>query len=174
MGYKTLFILVEGPDDDRFSNHIITPKLREKYDLVEVRQYAGWNLQKLDSFLKSIRAMGDDYVYLADINNAPCISSKKHAIKDKLKNIDEVRIAVVIREIESWYLAGLDTADCANLRIRTIKTTDAMNKEQFNNLIPKRFNSRIDFMIEVLKCFSVEIAKSKNKSFNYFAQKHNL
>ena len=35
MGYKRLYIWVEGPDDERFFNQIIKPILLEKYDDVE-------------------------------------------------------------------------------------------------------------------------------------------
>jgi len=39
-------------------------------------------------------------------------------------------------------------------------------------LIPKKFTSRIDFMSEILKKFSIEIAKQKNNSFQYFVEKY--
>jgi hypothetical protein len=51
-------------------------------------------------------------------------------------------------------------------------STEDISKKQFNNLIPKGFDSRIDFMLEILKYFSIKIAKQKNKSFRYFLQKH--
>ena len=49
-------------------------------------------------------------------------------------------------------------------------TTDTVTKEQFYNLMPKKFDSKIDFMREILKNFSIEIAKKKNKSFKYFVE----
>ncbi|OGW18585.1 MAG: hypothetical protein A3G93_11920 [Nitrospinae bacterium RIFCSPLOWO2_12_FULL_45_22] len=42
----------------------------------------------------------------------------------------------------------------------------------FNRLIPNKFDSRIDFMLEILKYFSMGIAKQKNKSFSYFLERH--
>ena len=173
MGYKRLFIWVEGGDDIRFFNRIIKPVLEKKYSLVEVRSYATLKREKVDNFLKSIKAMDADYIFAADINDTPCITAKKQEIQDKLKNIDEDNIAVVIKEVESWYLAGLDDADSRNLRIRTLSNTDNITKEQFNSMIPKIFDSRIDFVLEILKCFSIQMAKRKNKSFKYFVKKHN-
>ena len=172
MGYKRLFIWVEGGDDIRFFNRIIKPVLEEKYDWVEVRSYATLKREKVDSFLRSIKAMRADYIYVADIDDVPCIRAKKQGMQDKLKDIDEENIAEVIKEVESWYLAGLDDAD-RNLRIRTLSNTDNITKEQFNSMIPKTFYSRIDFMLEILKYFSIQMAKRKNKSFRYFMKKHN-
>jgi len=173
VGYKRLFIWVEGEDDIRFFNRIIKPVLEEKYNSVEVIKYAKLKGEYKDKFLKSIKAMNAGYIYVTDINDAPCITAKKQKIQNELKNIDEDRIAVVIKEIESWYLAGLDNKESKNLRIRTLSTTDNIVKKQFNSLIPKKFYSRIDFMLEILKYFSIKVAKQKNRSFKYFIRKHN-
>jgi hypothetical protein len=79
----------------------------------------------------------------------------------------------VIKEIESWYLAGLTAKDLEKLNIDyKKKKTDNLTKEQFNRLIPKKFISRIDFMQEVLKHFHLETAKQNNQSFKYFLEKY--
>jgi len=89
-----------------------------------------------------------------------------------LKNIDPENILVVIKEIESWYLAGLDDHACITLDLKPCTLTDGITKEQFNSLIPKKFDSRVNFMIEILKIFSIETAKTKNRSFRYFIEKY--
>ena len=172
MHYKLLFLLIEGDDDDRFFRRIVKPKFEEKYDNVILWKYSQQKSTKVDNFLKSIKAMGADYIYLADIDPEPCVTSKKKEIQNKFKNIDIDRIIVVIKEIESWYLAGLDSSECRRLLIRCLENTNDVTKEQFNTLIPKRFD-RIDFMLEVLKNFSIETAKEKNISFKYFLEKYN-
>ena len=82
------------------------------------------------------------------------------------------QIAIVVKEIESWYLAGLDNKQSKNLKIPILNSTDDITKEKFNQLIPKKFDSKLDFMTESLKCFSIETAKLKNKSFKYFIEKY--
>jgi len=173
MSYKRLFIWVEGSDDKRFFDKIIKPRLQKKYNLIEVRPHAGLKNEKIDSFLRSIKAMGADYIFAIDINNAPCITAKKQEIKNKIRNINENRIIVVIKEIESWYLAGLTSPISKKFKIHTFKTTKDITKEQFNYLIPKKFDSRIDFMLEILKFFSIKNAVNKNNSFKYFIKKYN-
>ncbi|HHT9139403.1 MAG TPA: hypothetical protein ACFYEA_02580 [Candidatus Tripitaka californicus] len=170
--YKRLFIWVEGPDDVRFFDGIVKPVFERKYGLVKVIEYSKLKRERIDNFLKSIKAMDADYIYVKDINDAPCVTAKKEGIQKKLNNINNDRIMVVIKEIEGWYLAGLDKANSKKLRLTPPSTTDNLTKEAFNGLIPKKFYSRIDFMLEVLKCFSTEMAKQKNRSFRYFLEKH--
>lgn len=173
MNYSLLFILIEGDDDERFFQRIIKPKLEEKYNTVKLWKYAEKRNEKIDNFLKSIMSMKADYIFIGDINKEPCITSKKQKIqKNKIKNIDNDRITVIIKEIESWYLAGLSIINSKKLGIPFFDTTDSIDKEKFNDLIPKKFDSRIDFMLEILKYFSIEMAKQKNKSFSYFFEKH--
>ncbi len=172
MGYRRLFIWVEGEDDERFFKNILEPKLQKKYDWVETRRYVTLKKEKINNFLKSIKGMGADYIFVTDINNSPCVIAKKQETQNKLRNIGSDKIIVVIKEIESWYLAGLGDAECNRFDIRTFNDTDEIIKEQFDSLIPKKFDSRIDFMIEVLKIFSIEVATQKNRSFRYFIQRY--
>lgn len=172
MGYKRLYIWVEGQDDQRFFKQIIEPKLRDKYDRIETICYRELKKEKLESFLKSIKAMGADYIYVTDIDQVPCVTAKKDGTQHRLRNIDKEKIIVVIKEIESWYLAGLGNAQAEKFKISAFTETDDITKEQFKNLIPKTFNSRIDFLLEILKSFSIEAAKQKNKSFKYLVEKY--
>ncbi|PKP54518.1 MAG: hypothetical protein CVT90_00850 [Candidatus Altiarchaeales archaeon HGW-Altiarchaeales-3] len=175
MSYNRLFILVEGDDDERFFNRVLKPFFVEKYDSVTLWKYARKRSEKIKNFIKSINAMGADYVYLRDINDAPCITAKKKRICDKFKEICEDKIIIVVKEIESWYLAGLSDGDAKKFKINPskIKTTDNIAKEQFNKLILKNSgDSRINFMIELLENFSIETGKIRNKSFKYFSNAH--
>lgn len=176
MGYRRLLIWVEGNDDVRFFNEIIKPRLQEKYNLVEVRPYRPLKKGKVGNYLRGIKTMNAayiyDYIYVSDINDAPCVTAKKQKIQNKLRNIDGNRIVVVIKEIESWYLAGLSNENAQKLKIHSLTTTDDITKEQFDNLIPRKFDSRIDFMSEILKYFSMKIAKQRNESLRYFVHKY--
>jgi hypothetical protein len=96
---------------------------------------------------------------------------KEALLKGKFKTADATQIFVVIKEIESWYLAGLDDVGCKTLGLAPVGDTDNLSKEQFDALQPARFDSRVDFLIEITKLFSVERAENKNKSFRYFAGK---
>ena len=119
--------------------------------------------------------MGADYIIVADINDAPCVTERKEKIKRRFgADIIDEKIVLTIREIESWYLAGLTNSKCEKLKLRNIPNTDNMTKENFNSLIPKKFSSRIDFMVEILKCFSIPTAKKKEQVIFVFLQKVSL
>lgn len=171
MPYKTLWLLIEGDDDERFVQRIVKPLFERKYNSVMLWKYAEEPDKRINNFLRSIKVMDSDYFYLRDINRAPCVTAKKEIIQDEY-NFDNKKIIVVIKEIESWYLAGLDDKVSKKLGASSCAATDNITKEQFNDLIPKKFDSRIDFMLEILKSFSIEMAKQKNKSFKYFIEKY--
>jgi len=170
--YTILFILVEGNDDVRFFDTIVKPLLETKYDSVLVRPYRHQRPRKVGNFLRSIKAMNRCYLLVADINGSPCITAKKQQIQNRYRDADASRIVVVRREIESWYLAGLDDASCRELGVTPVRDAHSITKQQFDSVMPSKFNSRIDFMWEILKCFDADIARQKNRSFEYFVGKH--
>jgi hypothetical protein len=174
MSDHRLFLFIEGNDDERFIETVLKSKFEEKYGSVFLWKYSQQPNKKIADFIKNIIAMGAEFIYLGDVNHEPCVTAKKQSIVDRLKNINEERIFVAVKEIESWYLAGLDKNSSEGLGIKGFTLTDDITKEQFNNLIPRRFDSRIDFMYEILKNFSIEKGKRKNKSFRYFIKKNKL
>lgn len=172
MTYKRLFVLVEGDDDERLIRWVAGLVFKGRYDSVEIWKYARAPGRKLVALVRSINAMGADYILLTDLNKAPCVTARKQQMLERCREIDGRRIVVVVREVECWYLAGLDEDACKRkLHIPRVDVTDSMNKEQFDNLMPSAFASRVDFMREVLKLFSVKIATRKNGSFRYLVEK---
>lgn len=173
MAYKRLYILAEGPDDQRFFESVVKPCFEEKYDWTNIIIYSGWKPKKIENFIHSIKSMRADYLYLADINESPCTTKRKEEINEKLgAALTDDRISIVIKEIEGWYLSGLTDHKGKSLKVRFSGNTNNVTKEKFDSLIPKGFDSRIDFMVEILKYFSIPTARRKNKSFAYFWKKH--
>jgi hypothetical protein len=167
--YKTLFIFIEGNDDERFFKQIIEPLIQNKYSIIRLWKYSKVKLEKRINFIKSITSMKADYIYVTDVDTVPCITFKKEQIKKELsKMITEDKIVIVVREIESWYLAGLEENNYKKIGIRKrIETTDNLTKGSFNQCIPKRVPRSV-FMQEILEYYDIEVAKRKNKSFDYF------
>jgi len=170
--YNRLWILVEGNDDEKLVTKI-KPVFEEKYKSVTIWKYAQQLHKKTCGFLRSISSMqSSDYFFLQDINQSPCITAKKEKVKDEYGEIINLtKVVIVIKEIESWYLAGLNDVACRELRIKILNNTNAITKEDFNRIKPQKYDSRIDFMQEILKRFSIETAKEKNTSFDYFMSK---
>ncbi|PWB49859.1 MAG: hypothetical protein C3F06_13645 [Candidatus Methanoperedenaceae archaeon] len=171
MQYKRLFILIEGDDDEKIFQRIIKPIFEKKYDHVMLWKYAQEKDDKIFKFIKSIESMDADYICVADINGSPCVTDRKQRLHKDIKNIEKEKIVVVKKEIESWYLSGLNETSSKKLKVKSFVNTEHITKKQFNDLIPKIFDSRIDFMSEILKFFCMNTAKMKNESFKYFIEK---
>lgn len=174
MTYKRLFIWVEGYKDQRFFEAKIKDKFEEKYDWVEIRTWAEMSKKKVCAFLRTIEKMGDDYIFVTDIDNFPCITSRKAKITSKCSDIDENKIVIVRSEIEGWYLAGLDSDESKRFKIKDFEDTEKITKEHFNKMCLKKFEHAIPFMIEILDSYCMDTACKKNDSFDYFVNKYGL
>ena len=190
MTYRTLYILVEGGDDARFFERVVRPMFEDEFGHVQLWQYSQQEKEKVNKFLDSIRAMQGggiaDLIIVADLDESPCVTDRKERIPSGFRSLSagqspgqptgpfsSTRILIVCREIESWYLAGLNDEECKRLGLTTtIDNTDRISKEQFLDLMPDRFDSKSEFMLEILREFDHETARSKNSSFRYFMQKY--
>ena len=171
MSYKHLFILLEGNDDERFFEKIVKSLLQERYSTIKIWKYSQRKQEKIVALVNSINSMKADYIFARDFNDSPCITAEKEKITGKFKQIADDKIIVVVKEIESWYLAGLDENTSIKVGIRKkIRTANRITKEDFNRLIPKNM-ARIEFMRNILENYDVEIAKRRNRSFGYFLNK---
>lgn len=169
MDEKRLIIFVEGPDDQRFFEKIIKPKLEPKK--VEIRSYANLKKSKLKSFVHSLNQMGVKFYFTADLDESPCVASKKKMLVRKHPFIKKECILIVKKEIESWYLAGLNTQSRKKFCPKPMGNTELVGKEAFNKLILRKRSPRLISMIEILDGFSFSEAKMRNNSFGYVIQK---
>ncbi|HOV21954.1 MAG TPA: hypothetical protein PLW95_04655 [bacterium] len=168
-----LYFLVEGPDDERFFDKIVKPKFKNRYYEIIILKYAEKTKEGVKNIILSIKKIPmTDYIFVVDINDSPCVTAKKQQIWEKFSYVDLDRIIVVIKKIESWYLAGLDNANAKKLKISSLETTDNVDKGKFKSLVGKESDLK-DLKIEILKHFSTEVAMEKNKSFKYFIEKYN-
>jgi hypothetical protein len=172
--YRRLYVWIEGPDDLEFFTKVIKPAFMRKYEDVQAIQYAKQTKVWVNNYLKSIHAMGADYIFLKDMDGFPCISQRLDNIQHIYPHCVREKTQVVVQEIESWYLAGISEEDCGTLGLEQISETNLLTKEQFNHQIPRKFSSRRDFMSELLKRFSIQTAVNRNSSFRYFVEKYGI
>jgi hypothetical protein len=170
MAAGRLFIFVEGSDDVRFFETIIKPRFEHAFASVELITFACTKSVKVDRFIRGINAMHHSYIIVTDIDMETSVHAKKNIILSRFTEADYQNIMVIIQEIESWYLAGIDGNGAKALGIHTPARTDFVTKEHFIRWIPRFYPSKIAFMIEVLKHFSLSVAVEKNKSFRFFME----
>lgn len=164
--------MVEGPDDTRFFNTIVKPELAGAFDDIRVIEYATKTREYRRNLIRSAVSMGASHFVVGDFDSAPCISDRKEKLLQRCPGASEEQAVVVIEEIESWYLAGLDASACGEMQLPHRPVTNSVTKEQFNEMIPAAFRPRIDFLQEILKRYSVETALRQNHSFSYFWNRH--
>jgi hypothetical protein len=174
MKESRLFLFVEGNDDERFFSRIVNPLFEDRYASIEIISYASMKSEKVCRFVRSIIDMGHDFILFADIDEEQTVKVKKSLLKERFCTLTDDRIVIIIKEIESWYLAGLDEPTQKLLGIRYYHTTNHITKEIFNRMIPRNYSSRIAFMAEILGHYSVIEAQSRNRSFSYFLTHYRL
>jgi len=171
---KRLFILVEGADDVRFFDRVIKPLLEPRYASVELIAFASLRRGMVSRFLRSLERLGHDYILATDIDTEPSVKAKKRVITERFPGLDPKRVVIVIKEIEGWYLAGIDDDMQQAFGLTPFHTTDTLTKEVFNSLIPGQFISRIEFMVALLESFSLSSAIARNRSFGFFASTYRI
>ncbi len=165
---RLLYILVEGDDDERFVARILKPQLIENFPVVKIWKYASQTKQARKKFLRTVVKQGYSYIFMADLDLFACVTDKKNALRQENVEIDSAAIMVVVREIESWYAAGIRASEKQE---RNLRETNRLAKEQFLDMIPKGI-TKLDFFENILADYDAVLAQQRNKSFNYFCNKY--
>lgn len=170
-GEGLLFVFVEGPDDTRFLEQAFKHYFDSKYGYVMFIEYASLSNVKLNDWVETARGMDADLLWLRDLDNAPCATYWRSNLVQSFRRLSVDEIIIVKQEIESWYLAGASSDVLSVSSGHRITNTENIDKEQFRRLMPDRFIAPIDFMVEILKTYSLERGAGRNGSLEYFQRK---
>jgi len=192
---RRLSIFVEGAIEKLFFDRILRPELENKYNYIEIIEYSQekrkW--EYINDFIKSIKSTdcgykkidpnwAYDYIFIADIDNSPCKTAKKEELRRKIPNLEQNKIIIVVKEIESWYLAGLDEKACKKLKIKCFENTDNITKEDLKRIYANLFGIPYEsiesipreFYLDIIENYDIGIAKKKNKTFEYFCKEFSI
>ncbi|MHB8361442.1 MAG: hypothetical protein ACYDAO_05860 [Thermoplasmataceae archaeon] len=142
---------------------------------IKVVKYAQKNSENIDSYFKSLKSTNNNFqkfFLFADLDceRFQCISSRKDGLRDKFMYIRDNDIIIVKREIESWYISGLSKEDCKTLKIKYPANPELISKEKFKAMLPKGISDS-EFRKLIMEKFSIELARIRSPSFNYFISK---
>jgi hypothetical protein len=180
MKRRGLLILVEGlTDSDFFEALINKPEIKSilesKYEFSRVIRYKdaekSWDKEKMADFLRNAKSSGYNYILVSDINDAPCITRKKEVLLDTYKDLDREKIIIVVKEIESWFLAGVGEDVANKYKIDIPHSTEGVTKEDFIDKTKGHSLREIEFRQEILENFCLDAAQERNKSFAYLLRK---
>lgn len=171
MPSKPLLILVEGDDDKNFFEQVVVPEIRKNYQLVRIDDYK----QRSPTRIKKERIMpcsraGFQCIIVADADEELDVERKQSSLAEDY-GVEKKDVIVVVRVIEGWYLAGLSKARCKQLRVPDGRT-DKLTKNGFNRISNRTGMTSRELKIQLLKYFSIPVAKQKNVSFDHFATKY--
>lgn len=159
---KLLYLFVEGSDDERFFNCIYEGKN------IKIIKYRKEEKKLINAKIRAIKKSYPEYDYLffTDADGYTLEDRIDHTVK-KYRDCEADKVCVVQFEIESWYLAGINQGTSKKMNIKYFHCTDSITKEKFNTIVPPK-QSRIDFMVEILKQYDSQEAQCKNTSFKLF------
>lgn len=172
LAMNKLFLYIEGDHDEIFANFILADYLRQSKS-IEL-----WPIKYAEKppklINKDIKSKSDyNYLFLSDLDNEEhaCITARK---EDRIKNykyLDWSSIIIVREEIESWYLAGIDTSLDQFSSLDVPDNTEGIDKETFDEMIKDISEYKKDALIEIAKNYNFDLAVKRNKSFKYFLDK---
>jgi hypothetical protein len=74
---RLLALLVEGNDDDRFVGVVLRPRFERQYTSVFQWRYSEEREEQVNEFIRSIERIGGEYLLLADLDDASCVTERK-------------------------------------------------------------------------------------------------
>ena len=181
MSENKLLILVEWEYDTLFFNKIILEYLEQSYDKIEFFEYARIPDKITENIIKSKVEMNFNYIYLKDLDASSCFPEKKDFIITSIPTLNNEKIVVVIKEIESWMIAGIVKEILYDLGSKKeIVTSLGIHKRRFcsndfyandfDKLVPRLMSKKL-FVMNLLDFYDIRMAKERNNSFKYFFEK---
>jgi len=162
----TVYVFVEGDDDQRFVEAVLCVLLRQKYTSVKIWQYSEKPKTKIKDFLRTILQMEADVIFIADMDNAPCFTKKKEDLVTRYPELNPTTIFVVKPEIEGWYVSGVAADKLNQFGIDIGGGVDSFTKERLDSSLNTDM-VRTEVLIELLREFSINQAKARSSSFAY-------
>lgn len=166
--YKILHVLVEGDHDESFVDSVVKPWLvgKNRYNDVIPFRYARRKKEVIEHYINTVNENGEDLICLSDSTHAPCIPGKlDQLVKYEIGKFNLAMIFVVVKEIEGWYLAGINNSCCRRIKVPYLARTDQITKEEFHGLIAKsKYRRRPACRYEMLRNFDLQLASTRNRS----------
>ena len=167
-----LYFLVEGNDDEDFIRSVIFPLVKGvDPNLIHIWKFSEQKKEKVKGFITSLYKMHSNFFYITDYDNSVCVTSRKLKVLEKygLKGIlEKSRIIVVVKEIESWYYAGVVASKAKKIGIiKTGLNANEVTKEKFKEIISKD-KTRQEVLQKILSNFDLDKGMHENTSLAYF------
>jgi hypothetical protein len=163
----TLYLFVEGRDDERFLEQQIVPRLSGRPRVRFVR-YQNLPRNEIRKYLRAVNAQGASYAFLRDQDDFACHPSVIAHLRSRFRELTPSNVHVVVRSIEAWYLGGVDEAGCRQLGLSWSGLRSGTNQVHKRSLAALREVScsltDIELLSGCLDGFDLRRAKRQNES----------
>lgn len=116
-----------------------------------------------------------DYVLISDLDSHthPCITERKKSRFNELNGeIDLNRIIIAKEEIESWFLAELNSELEIFEDFDDFESTELITKEDFEKIIAEKSIDKFEFFTQLKDYYDFDLALKRNNSLKYFFDKY--
>ena len=164
------FIFFEGDKDTDFFYAVLYPLFKKKYRMVKTIKYSKEKNEDIQNFIKQAKDMGN-CIFVHDLDDYPCVRNIKKEIGTTWKELEDNEIHIVQKEIESWYLVGLNLTIANKVGIgNNFTQTNDICKGDFLSLRPDKM-TKMTFYSIFLNDFDLNKATERNKSLKRFIEK---
>ena len=167
------FIFVEGDYDRMLIEKIID--MPGFPDNVEIVRYAKKKKEFVNSYIRTLN--NQPYVFTADMDIlGSCPKDIKEIVCTKYTSVGINNVAIIILEIESWCIAGLNQNAKTELQVhpRYYSYPENVSKEDFKAIAAKAKLNYYDLHAYCVDLFDIKVAKTRSNSLKYFLNKVKL
>lgn len=173
---RNLFVFVEGKEDLLFVKKVLHNLfIKHSINIIPI-PYQKTRNHEIKKLIKTAKD-NQDYVLLSDLDSHtyPCITSRKDKrIKELDDEITSDKIIIVVEELESWCLAGIDTRIDEYSDFVIPESTDDITKEDFDEILSNTSFNKNKLFNYLSFNFNVDLAIVRNESFKYFLKKYGI
>lgn len=172
-----VLLLVEGPTDRRFFERIILPRARQRGLRFRVVEWSTLTMGERRRIVEDAKRANRKYGFVADQDDHPCVSSKKRSLRRTMDFLADERIHVVTREIEGWYLAGLNQRASAQAGVSWSAInggTERIRSTSIAAIDKESFRTRDQLLLAALELFDFYRAVRVSPSFRKVCQRLDL
>ena len=157
-----IYCFVEGPDDETFFKKLFLRGSDPSEFLMY--PYAQKKKQDVNNFIKTLEQRQCEYVFFVD-SDGKQTDKRIEEFTTRYPALRREKLFVVHYEIESWYLAGLSQQNAIKIGItKYIPNTDDVTKENFNKLIEKCKDTKLQILLNIMEVYESSLADDRNNT----------
>lgn len=166
-GSLPTYVFVEGHYDQLLLERHVVPRMPQSRE-VRIVQYKHLPKRELRKLIRGVARQGAVYAFLRDQDDFPCFPAARDRAHATYPNLDPLRIYVVVKSVEAWYLGGISQVGCTEIGINwnaVRGSTEHVHKRTLGSV--RRPNCKLssnEVLLASLDYFDLSRAKARNRS----------